>query len=294
MLEVSGLAKRFGSKDALTDISFSVGEGEMFGFVGANGAGKSTTMRIIMGVLERTAGVISWQGRPLTRETARRFGYMPEERGLYQKMKVLDQIAYFGEVYGLHRTSARRSAVELSEQLGLDDYVNQEVQSLSLGNQQRVQLAVALVHSPEFLVLDEPFSGLDVAGVDALADILLTKQREGIPMIFSSHQLDLVERLITSIGIIDRGRILATGEVAEVRSERTRPHLRVALSNAVPGWESRLGAPVVTTEPDGSVIVDASAHDHTAILDVARTLGTVEEFRWSTPTLNEIFRETVS
>ena len=149
-------------------LDFAVPAGEIFGFIGPNGAGKSTTMRIIMGVLEATSGEVTWEGRCLTRDVRRTFGYMPEERGLYQKMKVADQVRYFGELYGMTAADARRESDLLLEQLELGSYRNQDVQALSLGNQQRAQLAVALVHRPRLLVLDEPFSGLDPVGVDAL------------------------------------------------------------------------------------------------------------------------------
>ncbi|WP_193608086.1 ABC transporter ATP-binding protein [Nocardioides lijunqiniae] len=294
MIRVSGLSKRYGDRDVLTDVSFEVAEGEMFGFIGANGAGKSTTMRAIMGVLAPTAGSITWHGQPLTRETRRRFGYMPEERGLYQKMKVAEQIAYFGQVYGLDHPAAARAADELIERLDLTRHRDDEVQALSLGNQQRAQLAVALVHSPELLVLDEPFSGLDPTGVDALAEILRERQQRGTPVIFSSHQLELVERLISSVGIIVQGRMVAVGTVDEVRQARTEPRLRVSLSGARPGWHTRLPGRLHSVQDPGTAVVAPDGVSRVDILQAAMREGTVDHFGWLEPSLADVFREVVA
>ncbi len=213
MLEVDGLTKRYGTTLALSNLSFSVRPGEMYGFVGANGAGKTTAMRIMLGVLAADSGVVRWQGKPVTFETRRRFGYMPEERGLYPKMRVTEHLVYLARLHGLDQASATRSADALTERLGVAERRNDAIEKLSLGNQQRVQLAAALVHDPEVLVLDEPFSGLDPVGVDALAGVLLERARRGVPVVFSSHQLDLVERLCDSVGIINAGRMVAAGTV---------------------------------------------------------------------------------
>ena len=175
MLEFDGLTKRYGSTVALQDLTFAVRPGEVYGFVGANGAGKTTAMRIALGVLAADAGEVRWQGRPVTFETRRRFGYMPEERGLYPKMRVAEQLVYFARLHGLDPATAAAAADRLTEQLGVAERRGDAVERLSLGNQQRIQLAAALVHDPEVLVLDEPFSGLDPVGVDALAGVLLER-----------------------------------------------------------------------------------------------------------------------
>lgn len=291
MLRIERLTKAFGSSTVLDDVGFAVPAGEMFGFVGANGAGKTTTMRIIMGVLAADHGTVTWQGAPVTTGTRRTFGYMPEERGLYQKMRVADQITYFGRQYGLTATAARRAADTWIERLELTAHRTDMVQALSLGNQQRVQLAVALAHDPEVLVLDEPFSGLDPIGVDALAGVLREKRDAGVPIIFSSHQLDLVERLSDSVGIIAAGRIVASGPVDEVRARSAGSLLRVRLRDAKPGWATRLPGRVVRTTGD-DVLVEAG--DDQALLRAALAEGTLEHFGWERPRLSEIFREVVA
>lgn len=210
-LAVSGLRKRYGDIVALDDVGFEVRAGELFGFVGSNGAGKTTTMRIMLGVLEADAGEVSWDGKPITRHTRSRIGYMPEERGLYPKMKVVDQLVYLAELHGLAPNDAHAAAERWILRLGLGERRSEEVQKLSLGNQQRVQLAAALVHEPDVLVLDEPFSGLDPVAVDVMSQVLREKAAQGVPVVFSSHQLDLVERLCDRIGIIADGRMVAVG-----------------------------------------------------------------------------------
>jgi ABC-2 type transport system ATP-binding protein len=181
VLELEGLTRRYGDVVALDDLSFSVGEGQVFGFVGPNGAGKTTAMRIVLGVLEPDAGEVRWRGRPVDADTRRRFGYMPEERGLYPKMRVRDQLEYFARLHGLAADAARDSAGYWIERLGVEGRAGDRVEQLSLGNQQRVQLAAALVHDPEVLVLDEPFSGLDPLGVDVLAEVLADRAASGTP-----------------------------------------------------------------------------------------------------------------
>ena len=195
LLELRGLVKRYGQVVALDDLSFTVPAGQMFGFVGTNGAGKTTAMRIVLGVLEPDAGEVRWQGHLTGADDRRRFGYMPEERGLYPKMRVVDQLVYLARLRGVERAEAEAAARGWLDVLGLLTRAGDRVESLSLGNQQRVQLAAALVHDPELLVLDEPFSGLDPVGVDALATVLRSRVDEGAAVVFSSHQLDLVERL---------------------------------------------------------------------------------------------------
>ncbi|GIH68694.1 ABC transporter ATP-binding protein [Sphaerimonospora thailandensis] len=292
MLEIDNLRKRYGDKVALDGVSFAVRPGEMFGFVGANGAGKTTTMRIIMGVLEADSGEVRHEGRPVTYEDRRAYGYMPEERGLYQKMKVAEQVEYFGRLHGLTPAAARRTTAELLERLGLVERRGDAVEALSLGNQQRVQLAVALVHDPGVLILDEPFSGLDPLAVDALAEALKDRAASGVPVIFSSHQLELVERLCDSVGIISAGRMVACGSVAELRAGEGRGLLKVVVRGAAPGWAEGLPGEI-TVDGDRQVLLSADGDDQT-ILRRAVQAGHVEHFGRQEPTLVEIFREAVA
>ena len=294
MLEFDGLHKSFGSDRVLDGVSFTVAPGSMFGFCGSNGAGKTTTMRIAMGLLRADAGEVRWRQRPLDQSSRRRVGYMPEERGLYPKMKVGEQVAYFARLHGLAPAAARRAAEEWTERLGLAARRGDAVEKLSLGNQQRVQLAAALVSRPEVLILDEPFSGLDPIGVDSLAEALLGQVRQGVPVIFSSHQLDLVERLCDSVGILARGRMVATGTVEELRRRGRGRLLRVVVPDAHPHWAGALPGVRVVSEQAGDTVLElADGADDQSVLDAALHTGRVTHFAWQQPTLVELFREAV-
>ena len=267
----------------------------MFGFCGSNGAGKTTTMRIAMGLVRADAGDVRWQGRSLDQETRRRIGYMPEERGLYPKMKVGEQVAYFARLHGLDAAAATRAAGEWVERLGLGERRGDAVEKLSLGNQQRVQLAAALVSRPEVLILDEPFSGLDPVGVDSLAEALLEQAHRGVPVVFSSHQLDLVERLCDSVGILARGRMVATGTVDELRRQEAGRVLRVVVPDAAPHWAARIPGVRVVSERNGDTLLALEGEiDDQQILTAALRTGRVTHFAWREPTLVELFREAVT
>jgi ABC-2 type transport system ATP-binding protein len=294
VLELRGLTRRYGEVVALDDLSFSVREGQMFGFVGPNGAGKTTAMRIVLGVLEPDAGEVRWRGHPVDAQTRQRMGYMPEERGLYQKMRVRDQLEYFARLHGLSPKDARDSTTYWTERLGVAERSGDRAEQLSLGNQQRVQLAAALVHGPELLVLDEPFSGLDPVGVDALAEILAEQTAGGVPVIFSSHQLSLVERLCEAVAIINRGRLVATGRVAELRASDGRRRYAIEVSGAPADWADTLPAVHMIDKSNGRVVFELEAGgDEQTVLDIARSVGRVTHFSAVEPTLADLFRQAV-
>jgi ABC-2 type transport system ATP-binding protein len=296
MLEVADLARRYGDVVALDGLSFTVEPGQLFGFVGPNGAGKTTTMRIILGVLEPDAGSVRWRGAPVDLATRARFGYMPEERGLYPKMRVRDQLAYFASLHGLSRPDALAAADGWLERLGIADRAGDRVEALSLGNQQRVQLGAALVHDPELLVLDEPFSGLDPVGVDVLSGVLRELADGGVPVLFSSHQLELVERLCESVAIVKDGRLVASGKVDELRSAGAAGlTVRVAVAGGGEEWLAAVpGAEVVDRGPAGVLVALQDGAGPEAVLDAARAAGTVTHFAVERPTLSELFRKAVA
>ena len=296
MLELMGLRRSFDDVVALDDVSFAVPEGSIVGFVGPNGAGKTTAMRIALGVLEPDAGEVRWHGEPVDARVRRRFGYMPEERGLYPKMRVREQLVYLARLHGLPAGYAARRADEIVATMGVEERAGDRVESLSLGNQQRVQLAAALVHEPDALVQDEPFSGLDPVGVDVLAGVLRRQaQNHGVPVVFSSHQLDLVERLCDAVVLIDRGRIVASGTIDELRASRARRLLRVEVVGAADGWYDALPGVTLEAEANGGValLLDDDV-DEQRVLDLARASGDVLHFTRVRPSLAELFREVVS
>jgi len=292
-LDIDRVSKRYGEVVALSEMTFEVRPGELFGFVGSNGAGKTTTMRIVLGVLAADGGEVRWDGRPITAEVRRTIGYMPEERGLYPKMKVGEQLTYLAQLHGMGPAEARRAAREWTERLGVAGRFGDEVQALSLGNQQRVQLSAALLHRPRLLVLDEPFSGLDPVAVDVMSEVLREQAAAGIPVVFSSHQLDLVERLCDRVGIVRNGRMVARGPVSELRSGGD-VRLVVDAPAAPAGWAD--GLPGVTVFEYGrrTVLGLAADADDQAVLAAALSHGPVHEFARRLPSLTELFRHVVS
>ena len=297
MLEFRDLTKRFGDRPALDGMRLEVDAGRLHGFVGRNGAGKTTAMRIAIGLLGADSGDVWWRGAPITADDRRAVGYMPEERGLYPQMPAGQQVAYFGRLSGMTASDAKASASSLLERLGVGDRVGEKVEKLSLGNQQRVQLAVALVNRPDLLVLDEPFSGLDPLGVDVLAGVLAEEAARGAAILFSSHQLELVERYCDGVTIIDEGRVVASGPVDEVRAAHGRNRLRVGLDGGWTSWaESLADASVVDVDGGtGEVVLELrDGGDDQRVLDAARAAGRVRSFRWAMPTLSELFREVVN
>ena len=293
-LEIDGVSKRYGDVVALQDMTFTVRPGELFGFVGSNGAGKTTTMRIALGVLAADAGEVRWAGAPINLDTRRDIGYMPEERGLYPKMKVAEQLIYLARLHGLSATAAAASVTEWLERLGVAGRRDDEVQKLSLGNQQRVQLAAALVHNPSILILDEPFSGLDPVAVDVMSQVLADKRDQGVPTVFSSHQLDLVERLCDRVGIVRAGHMVAVGSIDELRAGAD-DQLVVDAPAAPPTWADHLpGVTVARHEGTRTVLELHPGADDQAILRAALATGPVHEFAHRRPSLTELFREVVT
>jgi ABC-2 type transport system ATP-binding protein len=247
-------------------------------------------------VLEPDAGSVRWRGAPVDLATRARFGYMPEERGLYPKMRVRDQLAYFAQLHGLSRPDALAATESWLERLGIADRAGDRVEALSLGNQQRVQLGAALVHDPELLVLDEPFSGLDPVGVDVLSGVLRELADGGVPVLFSSHQLELVERLCESVAIVKDGRLVASGKVDDLRSAGAAAlTVRVAVAGGGEEWLAAVpGAEVVDRGPDGVLVALRDGAGPEAVLDAARATGTVTHFAVERPTLSELFRKAVA
>jgi ABC-2 type transport system ATP-binding protein len=292
MLEVEGLTRRFGDRTVLDDVSFSVPANGMTGFVGANGAGKTTTMRIIMGVLKSHSGSVYFNGTQIADADRARFGYMPEERGLYPKQQVLDQLQYLGQLHGMSRGDARTEALDLLDRFGIADRTKDKLESLSLGNQQRVQVAASLMHHPTALILDEPFSGLDPLAVDSMTSLLAERAATGVPILFSSHQLDLIDQLCDNLVVLAGGRIVASGTAAELRARASAKHVVVTPPDA--GWLRELPGVGVLDVAGPRALVEF-ADDATAqrVLRAAVERGTVTEFAPQRPSLAEIYREVI-
>ena len=295
VLELDGLTRRFGAITALDGLSFSVAAGQVVGFLGPNGACKTTTMRAIFGLTELDAVTVKWNDGPVGQSQRRNFGYMPEERGLYPNMLVGEQVEYLGRLHGMSAPDASVATQAWLERLGVGDRADSKVESLSHGNQQRVQLAAALVHGPELLVLDEPLAGLDPTGIDAIGGVLVEQARAGCCVLFSSHQLDLVEDLCEAVTIIDHGRLIVTGSVDDLATAGRR-RLVVRVEGDRDGtWAGRLPGVTVSEVDRGAarLVLDESA-DSESVLKAAMAAGRVTEFVLERRRLSEVFREALA
>jgi len=295
LLELDGLRRRFGTLTALDGLSFSVAAGQVVGFLGPNGAGKTTTMRAVFGLTDLEAGTVKWNGSPVGQSERRRFGYMPEERGLYPGMLVGDQLEYLGRLHGMRAAAAREAATVWLERLGIADRADGKVEALSHGNQQRVQLAAALLHGPELIILDEPLAGLDPAGIDTIGGVLVEQARAGCCVLFSSHQLDQVEDLCESVVIIDHGRLMAAGSVNDLATSGPR-RLVVRVDDDRDGsWALGITGVTVSEVNGGEVrLVLDEGIDTDLVLETAMKAGKVTKFVVERRRLSEVFRETVA
>ena len=294
MLEIKDLAKRYGDVVALDGASFTATPGRIVGFLGPNGAGKTTTMRCIFGLARPDRGETLWKGTSIDRAARLRFGYMPEQRGLYPRMRVGEQLSYFAQHHGMPARDANAATSRWLERLGLGDREKDKLETLSHGNQQRVQLGAALVHDPELLVLDEPFSGLDPIGIATMTEILRERAAAGVGVVFSSHQLDLVEDVCEDVVIIARGRIVAAGAIDDLRAASGRRHLEVEVEGAGASWlNGRDGATIVDQRGDLVRLLVPIDADLSGLLAAASAAGPVRRFAFQPPALSELFMEAV-
>jgi ABC-2 type transport system ATP-binding protein len=295
MLEIDGLTKRYGPVVALDGATFTAAPGRIVGFLGPNGAGKTTTMRCIFGLARQDSGAVRWAGRAVDRDARMRFGYMPEQRGLYPRMRVAEQLGYFAQQHGMRGRDADVASLRWLERMGLADRAKSKLEELSHGNQQRIQLATALVHEPELLVMDEPFSGLDPIGIATMTEVVQERAAAGVGVLFSSHQLDLVEDICEDVVIIARGRVVAAGPIEDLKAAAGRRHLEVDVEGSDGAWV--VGRDDVTVlERNGGrlkLLVDERV-DLDALLAMARSAGVVRRFAYGPPRLSELFMEYVS
>jgi ABC-2 type transport system ATP-binding protein len=292
MLRFDGLHKRFGDVAALAGCSLSVGPGQMLGFLGPNGAGKTTAIRTVFGLVRPDSGEVTWQGRPVKQAERRAFGYMPEERGLYRKMQVRDQLLYFAQLHGLDRAAAVQSTDRWLERFGLADRARSKLEELSHGNQQRIQLIAALVHDPVLLVLDEPFAGLDPLGAANMAEVLEERAADGVAVLFSSHQLDVVEDLCEEVVIINKGTVVLAGQVDRLRADSPVRYVEVA-GDDVDWARDVAGTTVVEQRPGRVRLAIRGEVDLAALAALASANGSVSQFILEPPPLSEVFTEAV-
>ena len=294
MLEFDRAGKRFGSVVALDDCTFAARPGRLTGFVGPNGAGKTTAMRAVFGLVELDNGTVRWRGASIGAEQRAGFGYMPEERGLYPRMRVRDQLVYLGRLCGRTNNEVGRSVDGWLERLGLADRTGDPLDALSHGNQQRVQLIAALLNEPDLLVLDEPFSGLDPIAITNMADLLLEIGASGATVLFSSHQLDLVEDLCEDVVVIDHGRIVLAGDLAELRAAVPQRFVDVRYRGATPDWSGLNSVMVVDSKAGHARLRVDGDTDLASVVAAASHAADIVSFAYEPPTLSELFRQAVA
>lgn len=296
-LQMVDLHKRYGDVAALDGCTFDVPQGAMFGFLGPNGAGKTTAMRSVFGLLELDAGEVRYQGRPITNDDRLRLGYMPEQRGLYAKMGILSQLVYFGRMHGMSKDDAASASMRWLETLGLADRAGDKLETLSHGNQQRIQLAAALVHDPDLMILDEPFSGLDPLGVQSMAEALMEQVTDrNATVIFSSHQLDLVEEICDQVAVVHEGRIVLDGSLDQLRADSPIRMIEVETADHETDWVPAEWSDRITRSNRGRVRlqfpVDGSVDPDTVLADIRRKTD-VLAFAFEPPSLSELFLSTI-
>src|SRR6476646_1028295 len=294
-LEIDHVTKRFGSTTALDRLTFEVGRGEVFGFLGANGAGKTTTMRICLGIVRADSGEIRWDGRPTSGLARRTWGYLPEERGLHPRMGVLDQLVYFGSLYGEPPDRARRAATAWLQRFRIADAAARRDEELSKGNQQKVQFIAAILHDPEVLLMDEPFTGLDPVNLILLREAFMELRDRGRTLIFSTHQMEAAEALCESVAIVDHGRMVAGGKVRDLKRASGRRTIRLTVQGGVPAWLATIaGVDDIRPVVDGAELELASAADPSAVLAAIVGGGAaVTRFDVVEPSLEALFIEHV-
>lgn len=294
MLAFNNLHKRFGDVVALDGCSFTVEKGRMLGFLGPNGAGKTTAMRAVFGLMRPDQGSVTWEGRPISHEDRQAFGYLPEQRGLYPKMQAHDQLVYLARLHGMSASDASRSADRWLERFGLAQRRDDAVEALSHGNQQRVQLAAALVHEPDLLVLDEPFNGLDPIAVETMSGVLMEEAAAGKAVVFSSHQLDLVEDVCEDVAIVHQGRIVLEGSVRQLKDSAPIRHVELEVEgDARPLLEMLDGGARQSSEGNRHTVIIPADTDMRGFLAKAEEAGRLRHFTYTTPSLSDLFREAV-
>lgn len=288
-LNIEHVTKRFGDFTAVDDLSLTVEEGTMYGFLGANGAGKTTTFRMILGLLTPNEGRITWNEKPVNYATSPQIGYLPEERGLYPKMKVEDQLLFLAELRGMKRADAKRELGAWLDRFEVPQYLNKKVEELSKGNQQKIQVIAALLHKPKLIILDEPFSGLDPVNVEMLKKAILDIRNSGATIIFSSHRMDHVEELCEQFSIIDHGKQIVSGTLKDVKRSFGQQNVRIRSDFPLDALSAIPGVLSATNTVEGAVYQVETDETAERLLTEALKSGPVRQFEIEEPTLQDIF-----
>lgn len=292
VVELAGVTKAYESKVAVNSLSLSIEAGQMFGLLGPNGAGKTSSIRMMMGITMPDSGRVALFGKPFERKSLERVGYLPEERGLYKKMKVIEQLIFFGELHGLDKEEARKRSVAWAKRLEIADSLLKKTEELSKGMQQKIQFISALLHDPGLIVMDEPFSGLDPVNATLLERTLLELKGEGKAILFSTHRMDQVEKLCDSICLVNKGQAVLEGKMREIKSRYERNRVIVEFT----GSDSFLKSSEVAEAKNFAGHAEIRMHPHgdsQKLLHEAAAVATIYHFELIEPSLEEIFIQTV-
>lgn len=292
-LVAAGITKRFRDVTAVDDLSFTVQEGSLFGFLGPNGAGKTTTMRVVLDIIRPDEGQVTWQGKLFDRLEQGIFGYLPEERGLYPKMRMVEHLEFLGRIHGLEKRKAQIETERWIERFEMGELRHKRIEELSKGNQQKVQTIGTMLHDPELLVLDEPFSGLDPVNTALLKEVLMEAHKRKRTIIFSSHRMDQVEEICEDIVLIDRGRLILHGNLRQIKKSMGRQILRISLEGRQDFWSKLPGLELLSRRADYQEFRLSEGVDPNAVLKEAMHAGQVIRFELVEPSLDQIFVEKV-
>jgi len=292
-LQIENVTKKFGNFTAVKDLSMTLEQGSMYGFLGANGAGKTTTFRMILGLLDATEGSITWNGKPITYANSTHIGYLPEERGLYPKMKVEDQLIYLGQLRGMKKNDAKIASHQWLERFEVPHYAGKKVEELSKGNQQKIQVIASLLHRPSLIILDEPFSGLDPVNVELLKKAILDVQKEGATIMFSSHRMDHVEELCEQLSIMHHGESIVNGTLRDVKRGFGRQNVLLKADFDLSFMQQMDGVTSFKQTVEGGVFQIGEERIAHEILRSALKQGDIRHFSIEEPSLQDIFIEKV-
>lgn len=292
-LELKNVSKSFVGKKAVDNISFSLKEPGVYGLLGTNGAGKTTTIRMLLGIIKKDSGEITWKGKPVDRKSVN-FGYLPEERGLYPKTKIFDQLMYFAELKGMQKEESIESINKWAKELKVEEYLQMPVEKLSKGNQQKIQFMIAIIHNPELVVLDEPFSGLDPVNTEILKNIIINLIRQGKYVIMSAHQMATIEEFCSDILILNKGKTVLQGNLKKIKetypANRVEINVNQDIRNYIKEFEFE-----IETEANNNYVIKISSEEkaHKLLNRLVSENIVIDKFEIKKPTLNDIFIEKV-
>ncbi len=292
-LILENVSKTFVEKKAVEGISFSLNKPGVFGLLGTNGAGKTTTIRMLLGIIKKDSGEITWNGKKVDRKSVN-FGYLPEERGVYPKVKIYDQLMYFAELKGMKKQEVDSAIGTWAKKLKVEEYMQMPAEKLSKGNQQKIQFMTAVIHNPELVVLDEPFSGLDPVNTDLLKNIIIDLVKEGRYVIMSAHQMSTIEEFCSDILILNKGKTVLQGNLREIKDQYPANRVQIETNESITENIAKLGLEIENEKNNEYTIkIDNEEQAHNLLNELVKDRKTINKFEITKPTLNDIFIEKV-